>query len=99
MIREVLSYYFITSVVSFSVFLTTAIILYKKYLKKNLNLIKWAAVAFFFLALQEIVVIYWLVDSLTTGYLISLRPWHLQVIALFFSFNLLGLSMIGKIED
>ncbi len=95
----VLGYYFIISFVNMIIFIATAVLLVEKYSKKNIKLYKWAAIAFAFLALQEFVVLYWIFDSMNTGYLISMRPWHLQALAVFFSFNLLGLSMIGKVND
>ena len=94
----VLGYYFIISFVNMVIFIATSIILARKYSEKKIKLHKWAAIAFAFLALQEFIVLYWIFDSITTGYPISMRPWHLQALAVFFSFNLLGLSMIGKVN-
>ncbi len=92
-------FYFIITTVSMVIFTATAIVLIKKYLKRGIKLHFWAAVAFIFLSLQELIVLYWLIQTQTQNLSLYSHPWHLQMLLVFFAFTMLGLAITGKIKD
>ncbi len=96
---NLLEYYFIITIINLIIFSATAGILMKKYLRRGIKLHFWASVAFIFLAFQELIVSYWLIESETKSILFYAHPWHLQMLLVFFAFTLLGLAITGKIKD
>ena len=96
---NLIEFYFIITVVSMIIFASTAIVLIKKYLKRGVKLHFWAGVSFIFLSLQELIVLYWLIQTQTQNVSLYAHPWHLQMLLVFFAFTMLGLSITGKIKD
>ena len=96
---NLLEYYFIITIINLIIFSATALILTRKYLKRGIKLHFWAAIAFLFLAFQELIVSYWLTEAKTKAILFYAHPWHLQMLLVFFAFTLLGLAITGKIKD
>ena len=93
-------YYVATSIGSAFFFSATSFLLMRKYKAKHNKLHLYAALAFIFLLIQEIVVAYWIIVSIPQGGIDrALRPWQIQAFSIFFAFTLLGLSMSGKIRD
>ena len=92
-------FYFIITIVSMNTFTATAIVLLKKYKKRGVKLHFWAGISFIFLALQEIIVLYWIIQTQTSNTSLYAHPWHLQTLMVFFAFTMLGLSITGKIKD
>lgn len=99
MIEGIIGYYFITTVMNAIIFTATFALLIRKYYKKKNKLHFWAAIAFSFLVVQEMISAYWIVDSVMGGIALASRPWQLQSVAVLFAFMMLGLAMTGKIKD
>lgn len=98
-ITQVFAYYMATSVGLAIIFITTAIIMFNKYRHRHIRLHFWAATAFIFLFAQEVISLLWIWQFLAHGVPLTQKPWHLQALCIFLAFNLLGLSMAGRIRD